>query len=285
MKIITTVQAMRAWRSAVEGRVGLVPTMGYLHEGHLSLVRAARACTDATVVSIFVNPLQFGPREDLARYPRDPERDLSLLTTEGVDCVFMPEGAEMYPPGFATSIEVGPVAARLEGASRPGHFQGVATVVCKLFTIVWPDVAYFGRKDAQQLRVIQRMVTDLNLPIEVAGMPIVREPDGLALSSRNVYLAADERRHALVLSRALALAEEQFQAGDRRADVIRRAMRRLIRTAPSAAIDYVSIADAETLEELTEIDRPALVSLAVRIGSTRLIDNTLLDSGPPPAPL
>ncbi len=277
MDIVTTIEEMRRWRSRAAGCVGVVPTMGYLHDGHLSLVRASRTRAEVTIATIFVNPLQFGPREDLARYPRDPERDCAMLAAEGVDCVFMPDATEMYPPGFATSIDVGPIASRLEGASRPGHFNGVATVVCKLFTITSPDVAFFGRKDAQQLRVIRRMVQDLSLPVEVVGMPIIREPDGLALSSRNVYLAEDERRHALVLSRALQLAEDRFAAGERRAEAIRRAMRRLIRTAPSATIDYVSIADTETLEELKEIDRPALVSLAVRIGGTRLIDNTMLD--------
>lgn len=277
MEVVTSVSEMRAWRSRAAGCVGLVPTMGYLHDGHLSLVRASCARADVTAATIFVNPLQFGPREDLARYPRDPDRDLTLLATEGVDCVFMPDAAEMYPPGFATSIDVGPITSRLEGASRPGHFNGVATVVCKLFTIAEPHLAFFGRKDAQQLRVIRRMVRDLNLPVEVIGMPIIREPDGLALSSRNVYLAEDERRHALVLSRALKLAEDRFAAGERRAEAIRRAMRQAIRSAPTATIDYVSVADSESLEELKVIDRPALVSLAVRFGGTRLIDNTMLD--------
>jgi pantoate--beta-alanine ligase len=277
MDVVTTITQMRAWRSRTAGCVGLVPTMGYLHDGHLSLVRASRAGADRTIATIFVNPLQFGPREDLARYPRDPERDCALLAAEGVDCLFMPDAAEMYPPGFATSIDVGPIASRLEGASRPGHFNGVATVVCKLFTVTSPDIAFFGRKDAQQLRVIRRMVQDLNLPVEIVGMPIIREPDGLALSSRNVYLEEDERQHALVLSHALKLAEVRFAAGERRAEAIRRAMRRLIRTAPTATIDYVSIADSDSLEELKLIDRPALVSLAVRIGNTRLIDNTMLD--------
>jgi pantoate--beta-alanine ligase len=276
MDLITTVEDMRGWRSGVHGRAGLVPTMGYLHEGHLSLVRASLQRCDTTMVSIFVNPLQFGPREDLARYPRDIERDLTLLKAAGVACVFMPDAATMYPPGFATSIDVGPVVTRLEGAFRPGHFQGVATVVCKLFTITGPDVAYFGEKDAQQLLVIRRMVADLNLPVEIVGLPIVRESDGLAMSSRNVYLSPEERCQALVLSRSLRLAEERYEEGERRAEAIRRAVRRLIQSAPGAAIDYVSVADAETLDELRTIDRPALVSLAVRFGGTRLIDNTTL---------
>jgi len=276
MELIRTIDAMRAWRARAAGRVGFVPTMGYLHDGHLSLVRASRCRTDITVASIFVNPLQFGPREDFSRYPRDPERDLALLDAEGVACVFMPEPSEVYPPDFTMSIDVGPLAGRLEGAFRPGHFRGVATVVCKLFNIVRPDVAFFGRKDAQQLLVIKRMVSDLNLPIEIAGMPTVREEAGLALSSRNAYLSEEEHRQALVLSESLRLAEERYAAGERRVEAIRRAMRRHIRRAPSATIDYVSVADAGTLEELKTIDRPALVSLAVRIGTTRLIDNTTL---------
>ncbi|MGH2587583.1 MAG: pantoate--beta-alanine ligase [Dehalococcoidia bacterium] len=272
---------MRHWRARSGGRIGFVPTMGYLHDGHLSLVRASRCQTDTTVASIFVNPLQFGPREDFSRYPRDPDRDLALLDAEGVACVFMPEPLEIYPADFATSIDVGLLGGRLEGAFRPGHFRGVATVVCKLFNIVRPEVAFFGRKDAQQLLVIKRMVSDLDLPIEVAGMPTVREEAGLALSSRNAYLSDDEHRQALVLSESLRLAEERYRAGERRAEAIRRAMRRHIRRALSATIDYVSVADAETLEELKTIDRPALVSLAVRIGATRLIDNTTLGEEQP----
>jgi pantoate--beta-alanine ligase len=276
MQIATTVAEMRAWRRAVAGTLGLVPTMGYLHAGHLSLVHAARARCGTVAASIFVNPTQFGPNEDLASYPRDPERDLAMLREAGVGCVFMPAPEEVYPPGFATSIDVGPIAERLEGEHRPGHFRGVATVVCKLFTIVQPDAAFFGRKDAQQLAVITRMTADLNLPVEVVPMPTVREPDGLAMSSRNVYLSASERQQALCLSRALRLAEEHYAAGDRDAESIRAAMRSLIEREPDARIDYVSVADAATLDELDTIDRPALVSMAVRIGRTRLIDNTTL---------
>jgi pantoate--beta-alanine ligase len=279
MHICETIPAFCAWRRSAAGRLGFVPTMGYLHQGHMSLVHAARRDCDAVSASIFVNPMQFGPREDLARYPRDPERDLAMLREAGVDAVFMPDVAEVYPPGFSSFVEVGPLAGRLEGKHRPGHFRGVATVVCKLFNIVQPQVAYFGQKDAQQLRVIRRMVADLNLPVEVVGLPTVREPDGLALSSRNVYLNEDERRQALVLSRALRLAEERFRAGERNAETLRRAMRGLIREAPAATIDYVSIADSDSLEELRTIDRPALVSMAVRIGATRLIDNLVLDGG------
>jgi pantoate--beta-alanine ligase len=251
--------------------------MGYLHEGHLALVRRARAESRSVAVSIFVNPTQFGPREDFARYPRDPARDLALLEKEGVDLVFMPEAAEMYPPGFDTWVEVGTITRRLEGRARPGHFRGVATVVCKLFNIVQPRRAYFGEKDAQQLRVVGKMVRDLNLPVEIVPVPTVREADGLALSSRNVYLSPQERQEALALSAALRLAQELVARGERRAAVIRARMRRRIRQEPDARIDYVSVADAETLEELTVVDRPALVSLAVRIGTTRLIDNVVIE--------
>ncbi len=257
--------------------LGFVPTMGYLHEGHLALVRRARAENDHVAVSIFVNPTQFGPREDFARYPRDTERDLTLLRAEGVDLVFMPEADEIYPPGFDTWVQVGGVTRRLEGKARPGHFRGVATVVCKLFNIVGPGRAYFGQKDAQQLRVITKMVRDLDMPVEIVPVPTVREPDGLALSSRNVYLSPDEREQALSLSRALATAQEMVAAGERRTGPIRAAMRRLIEAQPAATIDYISIADSATLEELSVIDRPALISLAVRIGATRLIDNVVID--------
>jgi pantoate--beta-alanine ligase len=274
--IATTIAEMRAWRATVSGSLGFVPTMGYLHAGHMALVRAARAETDTVAASIFVNPMQFGPAEDLARYPRDPERDLATLRDARVACVFMPAVDEIYPPGFATAVDVGAPAARLEGRFRPGHFRGVATVVCKLFNIVRPDIAFFGQKDAQQLLVVRQMVRDLDMPVQVRAVPTVREPDGLALSSRNVYLSSDERRQALCLWRALRLAEQRFASGERDAARIRRAMRRLIRAQPAARIDYVSIADAATLDELTVIDRPALVSMAVRIGGTRLIDNTVL---------
>lgn len=250
--------------------------MGYLHEGHLSLVRAARREDAHVAVSIFVNPTQFAPDEDLARYPRDEVRDLSLLEREGVDIVFAPSVEEMYPHGFSTYVTVEGLTARLEGASRPTHFRGVTTVVLKLLDIVQPHHAYFGRKDAQQLAVIRRMVLDLNVPVEIVGVPIVREPDGLALSSRNVYLTPEQRRAALVLSRSLRLAEELYAAGERDADAVRRAMQELIATEPLASVDYVSIADAETLDELVRLDHPALVSLAVRFGATRLIDNTTL---------
>lgn len=277
MNVVRSIAECRAARAELDADLGFVPTMGYLHEGHLALVRRARAECRSVAVSIFVNPTQFGPREDFARYPRDPARDLALLEKEGVDLVFMPEAAEMYPPGFDTWVEVGTITRRLEGRARPGHFRGVATVVCKLFNIVQPRRAYFGEKDAQQLRVVRKMVHDLNLPVEIVPVPTVREADGLALSSRNVYLSAQERQEALALSAALRLAQELVARGERRASVIRARMRRRIRQEPDARIDYVSVADAETLEELTVVDRPALVSLAVRIGSTRLIDNVVVE--------
>jgi pantoate--beta-alanine ligase len=276
LQILRTITAFHAWRGGIEGSLGLVPTMGYLHEGHLSLVRAARADNAHVAVSIFVNPTQFGPNEDLSRYPRDEVRDLRLLEAAGVDAVFAPEPAEIYPDGFSTYVTVEGLTARLEGASRPTHFRGVTTVVLKLFNIVEPGRAYFGRKDAQQLAVIRRMTRDLDLPVEIIGLPIVREADGLAMSSRNVYLAPEQRAAALVLSRALRLAEEAYAAGERDARVIRDRMRARIAGEPLASVDYVSIADAGTLDEVERIDAPALASLAVRFGPTRLIDNTTL---------
>jgi pantoate--beta-alanine ligase len=275
MKVIETVDGFRTEVGAVHRPLGLVPTMGALHEGHLSLVRRARAENETVAASIFVNPTQFGPAEDFSTYPRDTDRDLSMMEEAGVDLVFAPTLNEMYPDGFDTSIDVGGIARRLEGEHRPGHFLGVATVVCKLLTIVRPDRAYFGQKDAQQSLVIKRLNADLNLGAEIVVCPIVREPDGLALSSRNQYLDPDERRAATVLSRSLKLAED---LGTVDADEVRLRMRELIESEPLATVDYVSVADAETLDELDRIDRPALVSLAVRIGKTRLIDNALLNS-------
>lgn len=276
MEVAPTIAAMQRLREEMTGRVGFVPTMGYLHEGHLSLVRQARADCDHVVVSVFVNPTQFGPGEDFERYPRDTERDLGLLRETGTDIVFLPAVEEIYPPGFHTYIEVGGVTERLEGAARPGHFRGVATVVLKLFNIVRPHRAYFGQKDAQQLIVIRKMVNDLDLPVEIVPMPTVRELDGLALSSRNVYLSPSERQAALVLYHSLCLARDLFEQGERNAERIREQMRTIIETEPLARTDYVSIADAETLAELDSIDRPALVSLAVWIGGARLIDNITL---------
>ena len=264
---------MRALRHQLSGTVGFVPTMGYLHEGHLALVREARTANSAVVASIYVNPAQFGPGDDLARYPRDLERDLELLQPEKVDIVFVPSEAEMYPPGFSSWIDVGSITETLEGASRPGHFRGVATIVARLFNIVRPSRAYFGQKDAQQILVIKRMVADLNMDIEIVAVPTVRESDGLAMSSRNVRLSPQERRAATVLFSALTLTRELRGDGETDADEIRRRMTQLIGKEPLAQIDYVSIADAESLEELSRIDRPSLASLAVTIGQTRLIDN------------
>jgi pantoate--beta-alanine ligase len=276
MRVVHTIAEARAVRRALPGTWGFVPTMGYLHEGHLSLVRRARAENDRVAVSIFVNPTQFGPHEDYARYPRDLERDLRLLEPLGVDLVFVPSVEEMYPPGFQTWVIVEEVSRPLEGASRPGHFRGVAMVVAKLFNILQPDRAYFGQKDAQQTVVIRRMVQDLNIPVEIVICPTVREPDGLAMSSRNTYLNPEERRAATVLFRALQAAKARYEAGERDAERLREAMREVIRAEPLARIDYVSVAHPETLQELERVEGPALLSLAVYIGTTRLIDNLML---------
>ena len=275
MQVVETIAAMRGARRGFEG-LGFVPTMGFLHQGHLSLVARAKAECGAAAVSIFVNPTQFGPNEDLARYPRDLPRDLALLREAGADVVFTPQPAEIYPPGFATAIDVGPVADPLEGASRPGHFSGVATVVAKLFNIVQPTRAYFGQKDAQQTVVIRRMARDLDMPLEVVVAPTVREGDGLAMSSRNTYLSPEQRGAATVLFRALSEAERRFAAGERDGEALRRAMLAVLAQEPAAQVDYVSVADPDTLEELQRIERGALASMAVRIGATRLIDNLLL---------
>jgi len=276
MKVIAKVAEMKKVRNQLAGSVGFVPTMGYLHEGHLELVRRARIENLTVVVSIFVNPTQFGPEEDFLSYPRDPKRDLALLEKERVSIVFMPSAEEMYPEGFGTWVEVEKITDRLEGAFRPGHFRGVATVCAKLFNIVEPDKAYFGQKDAQQLAVIRKMVSDLNMNLEIVAVPTVREPDGLAMSSRNTYLNREERQAALVLWKALSLAQELWQKGERSAERLRQEMTSLIENEPLARIEYVSVADAKTLEELEEIDRTALVSMAVWIGNTRLIDNISL---------
>jgi len=267
---------MKALRMKSFGSVGFVPTMGYLHDGHLALVKQARAENSVVVASIFVNPTQFGPAEDFRTYPRDTERDLALLEKERTDIVFMPSAEEMYPERFGSWVEVKKVTDRLEGSYRPGHFKGVATVVAKLFNIVEPARAYFGQKDAQQALVIKKMAADLNMNLEVIVTPTVRESDGLAMSSRNVYLNPQERQAATVLFKALTLARNHREKGERKADTIRQEMTSLISKEPLAKIEYVSIADAETLEELTEINKPALASLAVRIGKTRLIDNVLV---------
>ncbi|MEE9490897.1 MAG: pantoate--beta-alanine ligase [Dehalococcoidia bacterium] len=276
MKVLYETAEVKRWRRKRSGSVGFVPTMGYLHEGHIELVRRARAENKNVAVSIFVNPTQFGPRDDFAAYPRDPERDLSLLKQEKVDVVFMPDAEEIYPPQSSTWVEVGNITERLEGAFRPGYFRGVATVVAKLFGIVEPTRAYFGQKDAQQLVVIRKMVADLNMNIEVVAVPTVRELDGLAMSSRNVYLDPEERESAVVLHKALSRAQKLWRKGERSAELLRKEMTSLIESEPKATIDYVSIADPETLEELEHIEDQALVSMAVRIGKTRLIDSMTL---------
>ena len=277
MKVIETVAEMQTVRQAASGSLGLVPTMGFLHEGHLSLVRRARQDNDTLAVSIFVNPTQFAPNEDLDRYPRDMGRDLALLADEQVDVVFAPDADQMYPEGFDDWIEPpAPLATRLEGASRPGFFRGVCTVVARLFRIIQPDSAYFGQKDAQQLRVIRQMVLDLHLPVEIVPMPIVRESDGLAMSSRNAYLSPEERQRALALSTALAEARQMVRDGATDAEQLRTHVRSVIDAAGGIEIDYVSVADEEGLEELNAIERPAIALLAARIGHTRLIDNTIL---------
>ena len=276
MKVVSTVAGFKEARRQIEGTVGFVPTMGYLHEGHLFLARRAKAENDVSVVSIFVNPTQFGPKEDFARYPRDPERDLAMLEREKTDLVLMPPVEEIYPAGASTWVDVENVTKTLEGATRPGHFRGVATVVAKLFNIVEPTKAYFGQKDAQQVVVIRKMVTDLNMNLEVVVVPTQRESDGLAMSSRNVYLNPQERQAAVVLWRSMNLAQGLWQKGERDAEKIRNEMVALIKKEPLARIDYVSIADPRTLEELAQIKRPALVSMAVYMGKTRLIDNMTL---------
>jgi len=276
MQVVETIAEMRRVRKQLKEPVGFVATMGYFHEGHLSLVRKARAENPSVVVSIFVNPAQFGPHEDFKTYPRDLPRDLSLLEKEGVEIAFVPSVAEMYPAGFNSWVDIEGVTERLEGASRPGHFRGVATVVAKLFDIIQPDVSYFGQKDAQQALVIKKMVQELNLDIEIITLPTVREPDGFAISSRNAYLNAEERKAAPVLHCALCLAEELWAKGEKDAENIRQQMWEVIEREPLATIDYVSIADPETLEEMDGIKTPALVSLAVKIGKTRLIDNVVV---------
>jgi len=267
---------MKAARIKSPGSVGFVPTMGYLHQGHLALVRQARAENSVVVVSIFVNPTQFGPTEDFKTYPRDTERDLDMLQKEKTDVVFMPSVEEMYPDRFSSWVDVQKVTDRLEGCHRPGHFKGVATVVAKLFNIVEPIRAYFGQKDAQQALVIKKMVADLNMNLEVIVAPTVRESDGLAMSSRNVYLNPQERQAATVLFKALTLAQNLLKKGERNAETVRQQMASLISLEPLAKIEYVSIANADTLEELSKIERPALASLAVRFSKTRLIDNIIL---------
>ncbi|MCH8863966.1 MAG: pantoate--beta-alanine ligase [Chloroflexi bacterium] len=277
MKIAETIAEARRLREGLPGPVGLVPTMGFLHDGHLALIRRSRAENSLMVVSVFVNPAQFGPQEDFKTYPRDIERDLKILARENTDIVFLPSVEEMYPPGFDGWVDMGKIARRLEGASRPGHFRGVATVVAKLFNIVQPTKAYFGQKDAQQTIVIKKMVADLDMNLKVVTVPTVRETDGLAISSRNAYLNTEERQAAAVLYRSLCLGQQLWAEGEKGAGKIREQMTAFIQSEPFTTIDYVSIAEPETLEEMAVVKTPALVSLAVRIGKTRLIDNVVLE--------
>ncbi|UCH43816.1 MAG: pantoate--beta-alanine ligase [Dehalococcoidales bacterium] len=277
MQVVETTAGMRKLRDGLAEPVGLVPTMGYLHEGHLSLVKQARSENPSVVASIFVNPTQFGPKEDFESYPRDTERDLAMLESAGTDVVFMPSARDMYPEPYHTWVEVDTITQRLEGASRPTHFRGVTTVCTKLFNIIKPDKAYFGQKDAQQAIVINRMVTDLNMNLKVVTCPTLREDDGLAMSSRNTYLNPEERKAAAILYQSLCLAQQLWAEGEKDAERIRQEIRTLIQKQPLANIDYISIADNETLEELDEIRLPALVSLAVKIGKPRLLDNIVLE--------
>lgn len=277
MHVLETINEFRTKRAALNATVGFVPTMGYLHAGHLELVRRAKAECTHVAVSIFVNPTQFGPNEDLARYPRDLPRDLELLRSAAVDLVFAPTATEMYPQDSSTYVDVENVSALLEGARRPGHFRGVATVVCKLFNVVQAQRAYFGQKDAQQTVVIRRMTRDLHIPTEIVIVPTMREPDGLALSSRNVYLDSAQRAAAPVLYRALTAAAALYQNGERNAPALRTSVEKALAQERLAQVEYVSVADAETLQEIDgRISTGALVSLAVRFGTTRLIDNVLL---------
>ena len=274
MKVLTSPGSMRHWRNAISGSVGFVPTMGYLHEGHLELVRRSVRENLCTVASIFVNPAQFGPNEDYERYPRDEVRDLQLLREAGVSAVYLPSAGEVYPDGYQTYVEVEQVTQRLEGASRPGHFRGVATVVLKLLNTVQPQRAYFGRKDAQQLRVVQRMVRDLDLNCEIVPCDIVREADGLAMSSRNVYLTPEQRAAAPVIRRALLRARDAYLAGERDPNALRTLVQRELAAEPLGQVEYISLADDITLEELESAIRgPALLSTVVRFGPTRLLDN------------
>jgi len=276
MKVVTSLSELRAARRASPEPFGLVPTMGFLHEGHLSLVRRARVECAAIGVSIFVNPSQFGPSEDLEAYPRDLARDLRMLAADGVDLVWTPNVEDVYPPGFQTWVSVEELTQRLEREHRPGHFRGVATVVAKLFNAFQPDRAYFGQKDAQQALVIRRMALDLDFPLQVVVCPTLRETDGLAMSSRNSYLSAEERRAATVLHRALTAAVEAYAAGESDAERLRHVMSRVLASEPLARPQYVSVADMDTLREISGPVRMALLSMAVHIGETRLIDNIVI---------
>jgi pantoate--beta-alanine ligase len=279
---IAAIPDLRRWvqrERAAGRRIALVPTMGFLHEGHLRLVDAARRHAASVVMSVFVNPLQFGPTEDLARYPRDLPRDRALAEARGVDALFVPTDAVMYPAGSEIRVVPGPTAERWEGAARPGHFEGVLTVVAKLFHLAQPDVACFGRKDIQQVTLVRQMVRDLDWPLEIVEVPTVREADGLALSSRNAYLDADQRRRAVVLSAALRAAHEAFRAGERHAAALQATVRRTLATEPAVKVEYVAVAEPTTLAPVETVEADSVVALAVRLGRTRLIDNIILGAG------
>lgn len=281
MVVVQKIQEMKeiVKRLKKEGKsIGFVPTMGYLHEGHLSLVRLSKQQNDITIMSIFVNPIQFGPNEDYDRYPRDFERDKSLAEKEGVDYIFYPSVEEMYPEDFKTVVSVKKITEIMCGKSRPGHFDGVATVVLKLFNIVNPDRAYFGQKDAQQLAVIKQMVKDLNLDVEIIPCPIVREQDGLAMSSRNVYLSEEERKSAAVLYRALNLAKEMIEKGEKDVSSIKRAMEEMILKEKYTKIDYIEFVNNETFEIISKVEGKVLIALAVFVGKARLIDNIVVEA-------
>lgn len=282
MEQLETVDGLRAWVRAARARggdIGFVPTMGYLHEGHLALIDAARREARHVIVSVFVNPLQFGPNEDLSRYPRDPARDRALAEGRGAEAFFLPSVETMYPAGAGTRVEPGEGATRWEGAARPGHFAGVLTVVAKLFNLVQPDVACFGQKDIQQALLVRRMVRDLDFPVRLVVVPTVREPDGLALSSRNVFLSPSERAEALGISRALRAVTEMYRGGERRADVLESVMQEALRLSPGLAVEYIAIADPGTMEPVDRVGPDTVVAVAARAGGTRLIDNVILGQG------
>jgi len=279
MKIITELDKMKTYAKIMRKEnklVGFIPTMGYFHEGHLSLIKTARKQADVVIVSIFVNPIQFGPKEDLEKYPRDIKRDEELAKTCGVDILFCPKNKDMYPEGFSTYVEVEGLTEKLCGKSRPTHFRGVTTVVMKLFEIIKPDIAYFGQKDAQQAFVIKKMIGDLNMDIAIKIMPIVREKDGLAMSSRNVYLTKSEKKDATLIHKALKLAEELITGGERDSKKIIKKMRELLLTSSIVSIDYVSIVDTRSLKEIPTIEGEVLIAIAAVIGKTRLIDNIII---------
>lgn len=280
MRVMNKIDEIRCFSREAKAsgkRVGFVPTMGFLHEGHLSLARQAKDRTDTVIMSIFVNPAQFGEGEDLETYPRDLERDVSLAEGEGVDAIFAPDVEEMYPPGSATFVEVrGPVTEGLCGRSRPGHFRGVTTIVAKLFNAAEPDEAFFGQKDAQQLAVIKRMVKDLDIPVDIIACPIVREEDGLAMSSRNTYLSPRERRQALALPESLEKAKELIASGETSPGAIKKEMEKILKSGPDMKVDYVEIVDADSLEPLGDVQKNTLIAVAAFAGRTRLIDNAII---------